>query len=99
MSQKIGVAWYSRDTWTRLRAVAPDPDGLENTYEEWLQIWYAAVARLRERGLSPGRADVDFDTFAGWCAAGGFALDSAARARFVSEELQRREEDSRVRDL
>lgn len=99
MSQKVGVAWYSRDTWVRLSQLAPDPDDLEDTYEDWLRMWHEASARLRQAGINPDRVEVDFEAFRDWCATHGFSLDSAARAQFVSEELQRRDRDPGVRGL
>ena len=99
MSQKIGVAWYSRDAWARLRQVVPDPDGLEDTYEDWLQMWHEASAKLRQAGIIAERVEVDFEAFGDWCATHGLSLDSAARAQFVSEELQRRDGNSGARDL
>ena len=99
MSRKIGVAWYSRDTWVRLSRAAPDPEGFEDTYEDWLLMWHEAAAKLQEAGINPDRVEVDFESFRDWCATHALSLDSAARAQFVSEELQRRDRDSRIRGL
>ena len=35
---KVGVAWYSRETWAVLRTLAPDGADLEATYEDWLLV-------------------------------------------------------------
>ena len=34
----IAVAWYRRDQWERLRELAADPEKLEPTYDEWLEM-------------------------------------------------------------
>ena len=51
----VGVAWYSRDTWARLRELAPDGSELEATYEDWLAVYYDGVAKIRQAGVNPQR--------------------------------------------
>lgn len=60
-----------KDTWTSLRVIAPDPDLLENTYEEWLEMWEVAFARVSAAGAHPERVEVNFDAFAARCAQHG----------------------------
>jgi len=84
----VGVAWYSRDTWTQLRELAPDGKELEATYEDWLTVHHDGVAKIRQAGLSPQRVEIDLARFLQWCESTGRTLDSAARAAFVSEQLR-----------
>ena len=87
----VGVAWYSRTTWTELRESAPDGTELEATYEDWLVVFENGLVKLRAAGLNPERVDVDLAAFRGWCGSVGRPLDSAARAAFVSEQLRHRD--------
>jgi hypothetical protein len=32
---QLGLAWYSREDWERLREIADDRDKLDDTYEDW----------------------------------------------------------------
>ena len=86
----VGVAWYSRATWTELRARAPDAADLENTYEDWLDVFHRGFAQVQAAGVRPERVEVDLQAFIDWCAPTGRPLDSAARAAFVSEQLRLR---------
>lgn len=88
MRTLVGVAWYSRSTWTRLREIAPDGADLEATYEAWLNVFDDGLATLRAAGVTPRRVEVDLMAFAEWCQSLGRAPDSAARAAFVSEQLR-----------
>lgn len=90
MSAVVGVAWYSRAAWTRLRALVPDADRLEETYEDWVGVFERGVADLRAAGLAPARVAVDVDAFMAWCAGHALRPDSGARARFAADELRRR---------
>jgi hypothetical protein len=42
----VGVAWYPPEGWERIRAVAADPERLEDSYEEWLRTKYESPHRL-----------------------------------------------------
>ena len=92
MAVVIGVAWYSRDMWERLRNVAPDGDDLEQTHEDWLIVFDRALAQLRTAGVKPERIPIDVDAFLDWCGANREQPDSSARAGYASEVLRRRHE-------
>ncbi|MHB8837753.1 MAG: hypothetical protein ACYC7F_02240 [Gemmatimonadaceae bacterium] len=91
MTTIVGVAWYSRSTWTQLRETAPDGASLEVTYEAWLNVFEDGLAKLRAAGVTPQRIEVDLRVFTEWCESVGRVPDSAARAAFVSEQLRRRD--------
>ena len=91
MTTIVGVAWYSRSTWTQLRETAPDGASLEVTYEAWLNVFADGLAKLRAVGVTPQRIEVDLPVFTEWCESVGQVPDSAARAAFVSEQLRQRD--------
>ena len=68
---QVGVAWYTREQWAAVRAVASDPENLEATYEAWVTMAEHALQELRQTGLrlekvpieaasTPVKADVLF---------------------------------------
>ena len=79
----IGVAWYRREEWELLRAMAADADSLEKTYEEWLAVAEKTLRKLRQQGLELHKVDVDVTELAAWCRAQGRPLDGGARAEFA----------------
>lgn len=79
----IGVAWYRREQWELLRAMAADADSLEKTHEEWLAVAEKTLRKLRARGLELHKVDVDVTELAAWCQAQGRPLDGGARAEFA----------------
>ena len=95
----VGVAWYSRECWTKLRASAPDPEGLEPTYEDWVLMFDDAVAKIRAAGVHPERVAVEFEAFSEWCRVEGLELNSSARADYASEQLRLRHVKSRGSDV
>lgn len=85
----VGVAWYFPDEWEQLRAVAPDPDVLEATYDEWASVYKDGIKLLKESGMRPLRVDVHLDALLAWCQRSGRQPDGAARAAYAVDVLQR----------
>jgi hypothetical protein len=79
-----GVAWYRRDQWTALRSIAADPEVLEPSYEEWLEMAEKALAGLREAGIVPRRVEVDVLALKRWCEEQGLAVDGRARSAYAA---------------
>jgi len=89
----LGVAWYSRAEWERLRAAVPDPDRFEATYEEWESMATATLAQLEAAGVTLQRVPIEAEEFLAWCRAGERAPDASARAHFSAEKLRQRHLD------
>ncbi len=89
MTTIVGVAWYSAAEWAQLRAIAPDADKLEATYDEWVAVAEKGLRDLRSAGLAPERVPVRLDLLRAWCDARGRRPDAAARAEYAAAELQR----------
>lgn len=89
MSTVVGVAWYSPNAWTELRSMAPDADMLEASYDEWCQVFERGLAELRVAGLDPQRVEIEIAPFTAWCGEKRRRPDSAARAAYAAEGLQR----------
>jgi DNA-binding transcriptional regulator/RsmH inhibitor MraZ len=43
---QLGIAWYTREAWERLRQVADDVQALDKNYEAWERGALAAVRDL-----------------------------------------------------
>ena len=86
---QIGIAFYLPEEWEALRAIAPDPDVLEDTYEEWLGVNQEGVATLRMQGMHLKRVDVHVRDLAQWCQKQGRRPDGAARSAYVADALRR----------
>lgn len=89
----VGIAWYRRDQWPRLRALASDIDKLEGSYEDWLAGAQKAIVQMTVAGVRAERVDIDLDELVRWCRAESRPLDSAARAAFVASRLRLTHED------
>ena len=88
----VGIAWYRPEQWGQLRNAVVDPEVLEDTHEEWLEIAQQTVLDLAREGMRAERIDVDVDELASWCRETGRALDGAARAQYATERLRQEHE-------
>ena len=83
--QAVGMAWFKREHFVRLRAMFQDGHKLHRTYDEWLRAAEAGRKAQEVKGLRVVCVDIDPDDFPKWCAAKGMNLDADARMRYASE--------------
>jgi len=89
-SAAVGVAWYSPAEFVRLRECTADLDKIENTHAEWEHNAIEALQVLAQQGVIVERVPLIVDEVVRWCAERGRPFDSAARAAYVAEVLQKR---------
>jgi len=89
---RVGLAWYSREQWAAVRAVAADPENLEDTYEAWVVMAERALQELAQTGLRPEKVMIDSQALGAWCQREGRLMDAEARAAFAAEVLRQHEE-------
>jgi len=91
MSAKvIGLAWYQRDEWDRLREISSDVDRLEETWDEWRDIAEEKLRELRARGLTVEKVVIEVERLAKWSEEAGRTIDGAARSEYAAELLRKR---------
>jgi len=89
-STHVGIAWYQREQWARLRELAADVDALEEDYDAWVASAERSLAMVRSQGLAVERVAVDVDDIAAWCTREGRPFDSKARSEYVAQLMRRR---------
>ena len=85
----VGVAWYQREQWARLRELAADAPALEEYYDEWVASAERTLTTVKAQGLTVERVTVDVDEMAEWCRRAGRPFDSEARSEYVADLMRR----------
>jgi hypothetical protein len=85
---QIGLGWYSREAWERLRTIADDRAQLDDSFEEWERGALQAIRDLASVGRQVLRVSIDVEAYVTWCGERGCRLDSASRAEYVTERLK-----------
>lgn len=79
----VGIPWYSRADYPRIRRLMVDGNELPRTYDEWLAQTEVACQRYQRRGVRVVPADVKAKYFAAWCRAEGLKLDADSCMAFA----------------
>ena len=84
----LGVAWYRRQQWDRLREISADKDTLEETYDEWKANAESRIPDLERDGYVLHKVDIDVDELLRWCDSQGCPVDGEARSLFAAAKLR-----------
>ncbi|HYD04308.1 MAG TPA: hypothetical protein VEC60_01215 [Reyranella sp.] len=80
----VGIPWYRRGDYRRIREVMADPEFLPGSFDQWLRRAEQAERQLRREGRRPYRARIDAEEFVAWCAERGLDVDGRARQAFAA---------------
>ncbi|MGO4526439.1 hypothetical protein AB4097_16430 [Microvirga sp. 2MCAF35] len=87
--RRIGLPWYSREDYPRIRAMMIDPHNLASTYEVWLASAENNESVGRQAGLRVERIMIEPAAFATWCGEQGLVPDGRARTAYTAEMCAR----------
>lgn len=91
---QLGLAWYSREAWERLREVADDREALDESFEDWERGALGAIRDLESVGRQIRKVPIDIEALVSWCRGRDRRIDSAARAEYVTYLLQHAKKDA-----
>jgi len=83
----VGVAWYRREDYARLRAMMLDVDNFPPAWDKWFYRAEKVVREIQKHGMVAERIYIDPDSFPDWCAARGLELNGDARSQFAHEAI------------
>lgn len=86
----IGVCWYKKAQWARLRDIVPDRNDLDDTYQQWRKDAEKALSELRANGHMIQKVLVDTEEMLAWANENNRELDSSARSEYAVIILQQR---------
>jgi hypothetical protein len=79
----IGIPWYRREDYGRIKALMLDGAVLNDTFDDWLKRAEALEQGLQAKGQRTSRAIIDPNTFADWCRQNGQRPDADGRVLFA----------------
>ena len=81
----IGVPWYLKGDYARLRTLFVDGARLHETYADWSAAATATEAHLVAQGHRVVRVEIEPEKFTVWCSARNVSPDAEARMRYANE--------------
>lgn len=88
----VGVPWYRKSDYERVRALMVDASRLPVSYGTWRCAALELVERIRRDGRRAVRVQLDPDVFIRWCVANELDLNANARTMFAAEGARRIQE-------
>jgi len=88
-ARRIGLPWYGREDYARIREMMVDRHNLAPTYDAWLAAAENNESVGKQAGLHIDRIMIEPEAFARWCAGKGLEPGSAARMQYVAEQVAR----------
>jgi hypothetical protein len=86
----IGLAWFRKQDYPKLRAIFEDADEMHDTWEEWVESAMKVEERLKTEGFIVDRIRIHPDTFPEWCRNAGVRIIASARSKFTAEAVAKK---------
>jgi hypothetical protein len=87
---QVGMCWFDEEQWQLLRKL--DPEGTDNTYEEWRKQANEAFSELRAAGQNIVKVSVNVDELLAWCKENGRDPVSSSRSEYAAFKLRKKNE-------
>ncbi|MCM2569731.1 hypothetical protein NAT65_01425 [Achromobacter xylosoxidans] len=80
----LGMSWYSRENYERVKALSDDPEVFPNTFDSWQKLAQAGFDKFTAQGHLVIKADINPETFPQWCRDNGHRVDAKGRIAFAN---------------
>ncbi len=84
--QVLGIPWYTREDYPRIRLVMDDGQSFSSVYRGWLRAAEHTERDAKTRARVVVRVPVRPDTFLAWCKSQRLRPNLQARMRFANEQ-------------
>ena len=79
---EFAFCWFDKDQWQLLAKI--DPDGVDDSYEEWRKNVNSAISELEERGQKAIKVSIKISELQKWCQERGLEPNSNSRSQFAA---------------
>lgn len=84
------MCWFDEEQWLLLKAL--DPDGTDDSYQEWRKQASSAFSDLRAAGHDIVKVSVKINELMTWCKEHGREPDSSSRSEFAAYKLRTKQQ-------
>jgi hypothetical protein len=84
----MGIPWYGREDYLRIRKIMADGGKFPEAYDDWLHRAEAVERRIAASGVLAIRAMIDPERFLIWCKIRALKCNSQARGSFAAEKAR-----------
>ncbi len=91
---EIAFCWFDKEQWELLAKL--DPEGVDDSYEEWRKNANEAISHIVASGQKVRKVSIKTIEFQKWCQKNGLKPNSSARSEFVAMLAQQRNENNQT---
>jgi hypothetical protein len=81
----VAISWYSREDYPRVKAIEPDENDMEDTYDEWRAFADIATVEAAKAGRNIEWIEIKSEEFKAWLKATGKPNRPQTRAEYVHD--------------
>lgn len=85
--QVLGMAWYYREQWDRIREVSDDRNGMHPDYNDWLKDAQDVEKEWKSKGVTVHKVYIDVNALVAWAARKGLNINGNTRSNYVNHLL------------
>ncbi len=91
---EFALCWFDQEQWEKLAQV--DPDGVDDSYEEWKKGANKAISNFISNGQKVRKISIKTADLVKWCEEKGLSPNSSTRSEYVAMLAQRRNENKKT---
>lgn len=89
-AQVIGIPWYTREDWYKMKALAADKQSFHANYEQWLANTDKSIVLLTNRRKFFERLNIDPIHYAFWCNQKSLHKNRKSRTAYTQHLLHKK---------
>ena len=78
----FALCWFDEEQWKLMAEI--DPDGVDDSYDEWRKSASSAFSEIQARGKNVRKISIKISKLQEWCNEKGIEPNSTARAEYAS---------------
>ena len=86
----VGIPWYSREDWYKMKALSDDKERFHPSYEHWLANTDKSIVLLTNRKKLFERLNIDPINYAWWCNKRKMHKNSESRKAYTQYLLNKK---------
>ena len=80
----LGIAWYDKTQWKKMKNVAVDASALDDSYEDWLKQADEFFNNFSQPGKTLKKVHIKIDELVDWCKRNDYAVNAGSRSKFTT---------------
>ena len=88
-SINVGIVWYKKNEWQKMKEISSDAEIFENSFKEWEQMANKSLLDMKASGIIAKKVFIKADEFIVWCKIHSLPLDASSRSKYITEVMSK----------